>query len=304
MSTGTDIAISTSQITLLKGDLEKVRMAAGDVSTVDLRLLPNTLSSRKVLVTHGDVIGRPIDELEAEHQSEIAITRVERAGVEFVPTPNLRLQFGDSVTVVGPEASLRKFSLALGNSEKKMTEPNVIGIFVGILVGVVIGSIPFQIPGLPGEIKLGLAGGPLIAGIVLSRLGSFGPIHWYLPTTANLAIREMGIALFLACVGLSSGRFFTREMMSPEMVWWIAGGAVITVTPLLVAGVMARAIFRVNYTAIAGLLAGSMTAPAALSFANTTTDSEAPAIAYATVYPLSMFLRVVTIQLLILFLRA
>ena len=282
--------------------LEKIRVAAGDVSPLDLRTVTSKLTTKRILVTQRDVLARSLAELAVETRFGSTITRIYRAGIEFVPNPNVRLQFGDTVTAVGDESAIKKLSVELGDSPKQLNYPNILPIFIGIFLGVIVGSIPLNIPGVPVPVKLGLAGGPLLVAILLSRLGNVGPVTWYLPQNANLIVREIGIVLFLACVGLGSGERFWETLTRGDGIYWVGYGAAITVVPLLTVGIAARLFFKMNYMAICGLLAGSMTDPPALGFANSITQSEAPAVTYATVYPLTMFLRVLTAQLLVIFL--
>lgn len=279
--------------------LDKLRVATGGVSQLDLREVGSNLSSMRILVTKRNVLGRPVGSLNLYGAT---MTRVFRAGVEFVATPGVRLQFGDTVTVVGDETVLKRMADELGNSPHELNHPNILPIFIGIVLGVVAGSFPLHLPGLTSPIKLGLAGGPLLVAILLSRLGNIGPISWYLPHNANLIVREIGIALFLACVGLQAGEHFIETFWRIEGVFWLAAAAAITLIPILTVAMLARAVWRTNYLVLCGLLAGSMTDPPALSFANSTTRSDAPAVTYATVYPLTMFLRVAMAQILIMWL--
>lgn len=214
----------------------------------------------------------------------------------------LRLHAGDTLTVVGSEKDLDAVSSALGNSMKDLNHPQVIPIFVGIALGILLGSLPVLVPGIPSPVKLGLAGGPLVVAILLSHQGRLGPLVWYLPSNANFLLREIGIVMFLAVVGLKSGDRFVETLAAGNGFLWMACGAVITLLPLLVVGLIGLAIFKTNYLTLTGVLAGSMTDPPALAFANATTSTAAPALAYSTVYPLTMLLRVVAVQLLVLLL--
>ncbi|HOB33774.1 MAG TPA: hypothetical protein PKH32_12930, partial [Verrucomicrobiota bacterium] len=181
-----------------------------------------------------------------------------------------------------------------------LNETNFIPIFIGIALGVLVGTLPFTIPNMPVPVRLGIAGGPLILAIILSRIGRIGPLLWYMPVNANLAFRELGIVLFLACVGLRAGEKFFSTVLTNEGLYWLLGGLAITVIPILIVGLLARVVFRMNFTVIAGLLSGSMTDPPALAFANAITRSDLPSVAYATVYPLTMLLRIVAVQVLVL----
>ena len=229
------------------------------------------------------------------------MTRVNRAGLELVATQGLQLQVGDRVTVVGSELAVDKVSAILGNSMKRLNEPNLITIFIGIALGIVLGSIPFSVPGIPQPIKLGLAGGPLIVAILISRFGYRYRLVTYTTQSANLMLREIGITMFLACVGLNAGGGFIDTIVNRGGVIWIGYGFIITMLPLLVIGLIGRYYCKLNYFMLIGLLAGSMTDPPALAYANATAGNDAPAVGYATVYPLTMFLRVLTAQLMILF---
>ncbi len=203
--------------------------------------------------------------------------------------------------VVGPDESIAKFASQVGNSVKELAHPQLIPIFIGIVLGVVLGSWPFQVPGIPAPIKLGLAGGPLIVAILLSRVGRVGHLVWYMPSSANYMLREIGIALFLACVGLKSGGKFIEILLSGDGVLWFTGGVVITFVPLMLAALWMRLRHQTNYLTLCGLLAGSMTDPPALAFANQITPSNAPVVAYAAVYPLVMVLRIISAQILVIF---
>jgi Predicted permease len=212
----------------------------------------------------------------------------------------LKLQIGDRITVVGDENAIKGVERVMGNQMKRLREPNLIPIFVGILLGVLLGSIPFHFPGIPQPIKLGLAGGPLIVAILISIFGPKYHVVTYTTMSANLMLREVGICLFLACVGLGAGSGFIDTIVNKGGLQWVGLGVLITLIPILTIGIIGRATFKLNYYTIMGLLAGSMTDPPALAYSNTTAGNDAPAVSYATVYPLTMFLRVLSAQLLIL----
>jgi putative transport protein len=267
---------------------------------MDLSAKKGSLISRRILVTNRNVFGRDLGSLKLRTRYNINITRVYRSGLELVATPNLRLQMGDGLTVVGDEQSLEKVTEQLGNSMKRLDEPNIIPIFVGILLGVLLGSIPVSLPGMTHPLKLGLAGGPLIIAILLSKYGYRFSLVSYTTVSANLMIREIGIVLFLASIGLMAGEKFIPALTSGDGLKWMGYGAVITLIPLIPAGFFMRLVLKRNYFEICGLLSGSMTDPPALAFANSLAQSEAPAVAYATVYPLVMFLRIFIAQLLVL----
>ena len=244
--------------------------------------------------------GKSLGSLKLRTRFNINITRIYRSGIEFIANPGIELQMGDRLTVVGDEKSLAKVTAEVGNSMKRLEEPNIIPIFVGILLGVILGSIPVNLPGMAHPLKLGLAGGPLIVAILLSKYGHKFSLVSYTTASANLMLREIGIVMFLASVGIKSGENFISTLVSGDGLKWLGYGAMITLVPLLLIGFIARISLKRNYFEICGLLSGSMTDPPALAFANGIAQSEAPSIAYATVYPLVMFLRIFMAQLLIL----
>lgn len=287
-----------------KGSIPEVVKHIGVQSEMDLSAKSGKLISRRVMVTNRDVFGKDLGSLRLRTRYNINITRVYRSGIELVATPNLRLQMGDKLTVVGDEKSMEKVIEQLGNSIKRLNEPNIVPIFIGILLGVILGSIPMMIPGITNPIKLGLAGGPLIVAILLSKYGYKFSLVSYTTPSANLMLREIGIVLFLASVGLVAGQKFIPTLLSGDGFIWMGYGAIITLLPLLIVGFISRYFLKRNYLEICGLLSGSMTDPPALAYANTIAQSEAPAVAYATVYPLVMFLRIFIAQLLILLFAA
>ncbi len=305
-----EVQIATDQAVLHQGDiilavgsrrnLEKFRMIVGLESDVNLFKAPGRVVTRKVVVTHKAVLGQTIDGLGLDERFNVAVTRVARAEIEMTALPELTLQFGDMLQLVGEEEAIAKATKELGNSVHALNETNFIPIFVGIALGVLLGMVPIHFSGMPVPVRLGIAGGPLLLAILLSRIGRIGPVVWYMPANANLAFRELGIVLFLACVGLKAGEKFFSTVFTNEGLLWLAGGFAITVIPILIVGIVARLFLKMNFTAISGLLAGSMTDPPALAFANAVSRSDAPSIAYATVYPLTMILRIVTVQILVL----
>lgn len=258
------------------------------------------LISRRILITKPELNGKKLAELELRSTFGISITRVNRAGVDLVATPSLQLQMGDRVTIVGSESSIKKAEQLLGNSLKRLDHPNLIPIFIGIALGVILGSIPFVFPGIPQPVKLGLAGGPLIVAILIGRFGPKYKLVTYTTTSANLMVREIGIALFLACVGLEAGEGFVETVVEKQGYIWIGYGALITIVPLILSGILGRYVFKLNYYTLIGVLSGATTNPPALAFSNDTTSCDAPSVGYATVYPFTMFLRVLTAQLLVL----
>jgi len=283
-----------------ESELEELRLLVGQVSREDLRSVKSNLVMRRVVVTKKAVLGKKLEDLNFIESYEVNVTRVTRAEVELSATPERRIQFGDMLVLVGREEDIAKVAALLGNSVKQLNHTELIPIFVGIGLGVLFGSIPIAFPGIPAPVKLGLAGGPLLVAIVLSRIGRIGPLLWYMPNNANFALREIGIVLFLACVGLHSGEKFVDTLVHGAGFEWMGLAVFITVVPLLIVALFARIILKTNYVSICGLLAGSMTDPPALAFANSVSGSDAPSISYATVYPLTMLLRVLCAQLLIL----
>jgi putative transport protein len=284
--------------------LEKLSLVVGPDADVDLKRVEGPVVNRRLLVTHRGVFGRTVNEVSAFADRGVVVTRVTRGGLQFTPGPQVKLQFGDILMVVGEPEQIDAVAPVVGNAPKALDEPQPITFFIGIALGVLVGSIPVMLPGVPAPVKLGLAGGPLIVAILLSRATNTGPLVWHLPHTANLMLREVGIALFLAAVGLKSGERFAEVLSGPQGIWWMAFGATITFIPLFVVGLLARMWGKLNYVEICGLLSGSMTDPPALAFAQSHTGSTAPAVTYATVYPLTMLLRVFAAQLLIFWLYA
>ena len=257
--------------------------------------------NRRILITKSELNGKRLGTLKLRNLYGVNITRVNRSGVDLVANPNLTLQVGDRVNVVGTESAIESVEKVLGNSMKRLNEPNLLFIFVGIFLGIFLGSIPFVFPGIPQPVKLGLAGGPLIVSILISRFGYKYKLVTYTTMSANLMLREIGITLFLACVGIGAGDGFIDTIVNNGGLSWIGYGFAITTIPLLIIGTIGRYFFKLNYFTLMGLIAGSTTDPPALAYANMTAGNDAPAVGYATVYPLTMFLRVLTAQMLILF---
>lgn len=257
--------------------------------------------NRRILITKPELNGKRLGQLKLRKLYGINITRINRAGVDLVATPALTLQVGDRVNVVGTETAVSNVEKVLGNSLKRLNEPNLITIFIGIALGIVLGSIPITFPGIPQPVKLGLAGGPLIVAILISRFGYRYKLVTYTTQSANLMLREIGITLFLACVGISAGDGFVDTIVNNGGFAWIGYGFIITTIPLLIIGCVGRYFYKINYFTLMGLIAGSTTDPPALAYSNATAGNDAPSVGYATVYPLTMFLRVLTAQLLILF---
>lgn len=282
--------------------LDRLRLLVGKESAVDLKKVSGPLVSRHVLVSRKPVIGRTLAQLGLRRRYGVNITRIQRAGVEFVPSPAVRLQFGDRLTVVGGQDVVGQLAAELGNSPRQLDIPEILPIFLGMIAGVVLGSLPLPVPGLPMPLKLGLAGGPLLAAIVIGRFGNIGRFSSYVPRGASLMLREVGIVLFLACVGLRAGAGFVPALAGGSGLAWLGCGALVTLLPLALVAAFARLVLKTNYVELCGLLAGSMTDPPALAFANAHTGSDAPAVTYATVYPLVTLLRILSAQVLVLFL--
>ena len=256
--------------------------------------------NRRILITKPELNGKRLGQLKLRKLYGINITRINRAGVDLVAKPGLTLQVGDRVNVVGTETAVSNVEKVLGNSMKRLNEPNLITIFVGIALGIVLGSIPISFPGIPQPVKLGLAGGPLVVAILISRFGPKYKLITYTTISANLMLREIGISIFLACVGLGAGEGFVDTIIHGGGYIWVGYGVIITILPLLITGLVGRYYCKLNYFTLIGVLAGSTTNPPALAYSNDLTSCDAPAVGYATVYPLTMFLRVLTAQLLIL----
>lgn len=257
--------------------------------------------SRRVLVTRTEYNGVKLGSLHLHDGYQLNVTRVNRAGMDLVASYGLRLQMGDRLTVVGKLSDIDNLAAKLGNSMKRLNEPNLITMFIGIFLGIVVGCIPLQFPGMTVPMKLGLAGGPLIVAILLSAYGHKIHLVTYTNSSANLLLRELGICLFLASVGIAAGKNFAATVFTPEGATWVLYGFAITMIPLLVMGIVARAKYKMNYFTICGMISGSYTDPPALAYGNKIANNDAPAVSYSTVYPLTMFMRVVAAQLVILF---
>lgn len=275
---------------------ERIEMHRSDWEQLDANLV-----SRRILITRSVINGKALGQLHLRGGFGVNITRVNRSGVDLVASPGLELQIGDRVTVVGTEKNVANVEKILGNSLRRLREPNLVPIFLGIAIGILLGSIPFTFPGIPQPVKLGLAGGPLIIAILISRFGPHYKLVTYTTMSANLMLREVGISLFLACVGLDAGAGFVDTVTNGGYAW-IGYGFIITFLPLLIVGILARWVYKVNYFTLMGLIAGSTTDPPALAYSNGIAGNDLPSVGYATVYPLTMFLRVLTAQLLVLFL--
>jgi putative transport protein len=284
-------------------DMEAIEVFIGkriDMTMKDWTKPFSELVSRRILITHADINGKSLANINLRNRFGVTVTRVNRAGIDLIAHPNLRLQFGDKLTVVGTQMAISETEKLLGNKLIRLNEPNIVPLFIGIFLGVLFGSIPFAFPGMPQPVKLGLAGGPLVVAILMSVFGAKFKLVTYTTMSANLMIREIGICLFLACVGLGAGEKFVDTIVNGGGLNWIGLGVIITVVPLIITGVIARRFLHIDYFTLSGLLAGSTTDPPALSYASGIAGNDAPSVSYATVYPLTMFLRVLSAQLLIL----
>ncbi|WP_333011147.1 putative transporter [Kluyvera sichuanensis] len=280
-------------------DLRSAQLVIGKEVETSLSTRGTDLKVERVVVTNEKVLGKKIRDLHYKQRYDVVISRLNRAGVELVASSNASLQFGDILNLVGRPAAIDAVASDLGNAQQKLQQVQMLPVFIGIGLGVLLGSIPLFIPGFPVALKLGLAGGPLIMALILGRIGSIGKLYWFMPPSANLALRELGIVLFLSVVGLKSGGGFVDTLVHGEGLSWIGYGILITGIPLLTVGILARVLAKMNYLTLCGMLAGSMTDPPALAFANNLhATSGAAALSYATVYPLVMFLRIITPQLL------
>lgn len=279
--------------------LKKMHLIIGEEVDVPVASLSGEIRSERVVVTNEKVLGKKIRHLGIHQKYGVVISRLNRAGVELVPTAHTTLQFGDVLHMVGKTDILNQAISVIGNAKQKLLQVQMLPVFIGIGLGVLLGSIPFYIPGFPVALKLGLAGGPLVVALILARIGSIGKLYWFMPPSANLALREIGIVLFLAVVGLKSGGSFVDTLTNGSGLEWMGYGIFITLVPLIIVGVIARLYAKLNYLSLCGLLAGSMTDPPALAFANELKEgSGAASLSYATVYPLTMFLRIISPQLL------
>lgn len=279
--------------------LNKMKLVLGEEVDVPKHTLSGDLRSERIVVTNEKVLGKRIKGLGIHQKYGVVIARLNRAGVELVPTAETTLQFGDVLHIVGRSEVIGNAIELIGNAQQKLQQVQMLPVFIGIGLGVLLGSVPISIPGFPVALKLGLAGGPLVVALILARIGSIGKLYWFMPPSANLALREIGIVLFLAVVGLKSGGNFVDTLVNGGGLEWMGYGALITFIPLMIVGIVARLYVKLNYLSLCGLLAGSMTDPPALAFANAIKEeSGAAALSYATVYPLVMFLRIISPQLL------
>lgn len=278
--------------------LDQFERVIGRRSDEDLVLVESGITFRRVIVTDRGVPGKTVSELNLGDRFGVAVTRITRADLEMSAVPGLRLQFGDQMQIVGAPDDLDKAAAVVGNSLKELSETQFIPFFIGIVLGVVLGTLPIAFPGLPQPIKFGLAGGPLIVALILGRVGHIGRQVWHMPVNTNLAFREFGIVLFFATVGLDAGATFFATAFSATGLQWLLAGVCVTVLPLVLVGSFARIVWKMNFIDLCGLLAGSTTNPPALAFATNIAGSDAPTVSYATVYPLTTLMRILSAQIL------
>ena len=305
-----NIFIPNSQTVVHKGDKlytvlsandeERFKSVIGPELDIDWESNPGPVVSRRILITKTEYNGVTLGSLKLRHGYSLNATRVNRAGIDLLASPDLRLQMGDRITVVGQLEDIRRLAEKLGNSVKRLNEPNMFTLFAGIFLGIIVGSIPIAFPGISVPMKLGMAGGPLVVAILLSRFGYKLKLVTYTSSAASLLMCEIGICLFLASVGIAAGAKFASKVFNYTGMWWVIWGFIITFVPLVVVGSIARGVYKINMLTVMGLFGGSMTDPPALAFANNSTGNDAPAVAYSTVYPLTMFLRIVAAQVLVL----
>lgn len=289
-------------IVCAEDDAEAIQAFIGPEEYINWEEQDVPLVSKTIVVTQPKMNGKTFGQLHFSSVHGVNVTRISRSGMNLFADRHLRMQVGDKIVVVGPEDAVDRVAAMMGNSVKKLNHPNLITIFVGILVGIIFGSIPFAIPGVPTPVKLGLAGGPLIIAILIGRFGYRFHLVTYVSTGANMMLREFGLALFLASVGIKAGANFVDTVIEGDGLTYVWMGFLITVIPILIIGILARVKYKLNYFTLMGLIAGSTTDPPALAFANQSSSTDAPAVGYSTVYPLTMFLRIVTAQLIILLL--
>ena len=289
-------------IVCAEDDAEAIQAFIGPEEYINWEEQDVPLVSKTIVVTQPKMNGKTFGQLHFSSVHGVNVTRISRSGMNLFADRHLRMQVGDKIVVVGPEDAVDRVAAMMGNSVKKLNHPNLITIFVGVLVGIIFGSIPFAIPGVPTPVKLGLAGGPLIIAILIGRFGYRFHLVTYVSTGANMMLREFGLALFLASVGIKAGANFVDTVIEGDGLTYVWMGFLITVIPILIIGILARVKYKLNYFTLMGLIAGSTTDPPALAFANQSSSTDAPAVGYSTVYPLTMFLRIVTAQLIILLL--
>lgn len=307
------VSIPSSQDVLEMGDEVLVVCAEADAEAIQAFIGPEIemaweeedsnqpMISRRIVVTNSSMNGKTLGKMHFSSVYGVTVTRISRQGMDVFASRNYRFQVGDKILVVGPKDNVSRIAEMMGNSVKRLDHPNIATIFIGIIVGILFGSIPFAIPGMPVPMKLGIAGGPLIIAILIGRFGHRMKLNTYTTTSANMMLREIGLVLFLASVGIKAGTNFWHTVVQGDGLLYVATGFIITIVPILIVGVIARLKFKFNYFTLMGMIAGTCTDPPALAYANSICSREAPAIGYSTVYPLSMFLRIFTAQLIVLF---
>ena len=307
------VSIPSSQDVFEMGDEVLVVCAEADAEAIQAFIGPEIemaweeedsnqpMISRRIVVTNSSLNGKTLGKMHFSSVYGVTVTRISRQGMDVFASRNYRFQVGDKILVVGPKDNVSRIAEMMGNSVKRLDHPNIATIFIGIIVGILFGSIPFAIPGMPVPMKLGIAGGPLIIAILIGRFGHRMKLNTYTTTSANMMLREIGLVLFLASVGIKAGANFWHTVVQGDGLLYVATGFIITIVPILIVGVIARLKFKFNYFTLMGMIAGTYTDPPALAYANSICSREAPAIGYSTVYPLSMFLRIFTAQLIVLF---
>ena len=284
-----------------ENDAEAIIAFIGPTINVDWKKQDEPMVSKRILVTRSSINGKTLGQMHFSSAYGVNVTRVTRQGMDLFAVPSLSLQVGDRIMVVGPEDAVNRGAAVMGNSIKRLDAPNIATIFVGVFIGILFGSIPVAIPGIPVPIKLGIAGGPLIIAILIGRYGYKVHLVTYTTTSANMMLREIGLMLFLASVGIKAGDGFLETVIQGDGVKYVYTGFLITIIPILIIGIIARKKYKFNYFTIMGMIAGTYTDPPALAYANSLCSKEAPSIGYSTVYPLSMFLRIFTAQIIVLF---
>lgn len=284
-----------------ENDAEAIIAFIGPTINVDWKKQNEPMVSKRILVTRSSINGKTLGQMHFSSAYGVNVTRVTRQGMDLFAIPSLSLQVGDRIMVVGPEDAVNRVAAVMGNSIKRLDAPNIATIFVGVFIGILFGSIPVAIPGIPVPIKLGIAGGPLIIAILIGRYGYKVHLVTYTTTSANMMLREIGLMLFLASVGIKAGDGFLETVIQGDGVKYVYTGFLITIIPILIIGIIARKKYKFNYFTIMGMIAGTYTDPPALAYANSICSKEAPSIGYSTVYPLSMFLRIFTAQIIVLF---
>lgn len=284
-----------------ENDAEAIIAFIGPTINVDWKKQDEPMVSKRILVTRSSINGKTLGQMHFSSAYGVNVTRVTRQGMDLFAIPSLSLQVGDRIMVVGPEDAVNRVAAVMGNSIKRLDAPNIATIFVGVFIGILFGSIPVAIPGIPVPIKLGVAGGPLIIAILIGRYGYKVHLVTYTTTSANMMLREIGLMLFLASVGIKAGDGFLETVIQGDGVKYVYTGFLITIIPILIIGIIARKKYKFNYFTIMGMIAGTYTDPPALAYANSICSKEAPSIGYSTVYPLSMFLRIFTAQIIVLF---